>query len=84
MENKKQLLFLMIQLHINKMLDTANGKLPLDVSLTVNKGDFLSIYGNSGAGKTTLLRIIAGLTVAEKATIKVADEIWDDDSKKFI
>jgi cell division transport system ATP-binding protein len=30
----------------------------IDVSLTVNKGDFVFITGPSGAGKTTLLKII--------------------------
>ena len=31
------------------------------VSMTVNKGEFVSILGPSGCGKTTLLRVIAGL-----------------------
>lgn len=32
-----------------------------DVSLNVNKGDFLAITGPNGGGKTTLLRILLGL-----------------------
>ncbi|MGQ7946189.1 ABC transporter ATP-binding protein [Flavobacterium sp. WC2509] len=72
----------MIQFNAYKMLQTADGELPLDISLTFNRGEFLSIYGNSGAGKTTLLRILAGLTQAEKAHIEVGNEIWDDSEKK--
>jgi putative spermidine/putrescine transport system ATP-binding protein/spermidine/putrescine transport system ATP-binding protein len=32
-----------------------------DVSLTAERGEFLTILGESGSGKTTMLRIIAGL-----------------------
>ncbi|SFD96417.1 ABC transporter ATP-binding protein [Flavobacterium phragmitis] len=73
----------MIQIKAYKMLHTAEGELPLDISLTIEKGQFVSIYGNSGAGKTTILRILAGLTRAENGYIKVGNEIWDDSQKKF-
>ncbi|MFV8324406.1 ABC transporter ATP-binding protein [Flavobacterium sp. ZS1P14] len=72
----------MIQFNAYKMLQTADGKLPLDVSFTVEKGQFLSIYGNSGAGKTTILRILAGLTEVEKVDIEVENEVWDNSQKK--
>ena len=32
-----------------------------NISLTVNKGDFISIVGHSGSGKTTLISIIGGI-----------------------
>jgi len=32
-----------------------------NISLTVNKGDFLSIVGHSGSGKTTMVSIIGGI-----------------------
>jgi molybdate transport system ATP-binding protein len=73
----------MIQFNAYKMLQTADGELPLDVSFTIEKGQFLAIYGNSGAGKTTLLRILAGLTQADKTQIKVANEVWDDSQNKI-
>ncbi|MFC0777173.1 ABC transporter ATP-binding protein [Flavobacterium sp. HJSW_4] len=73
----------MIQLDAYKMLQTADGELPLDISLTIKKREFVAIYGNSGAGKTTILRILAGLTEAEKTLVKVGESIWDDSKKKF-
>ncbi len=44
-----------------------------DVNLEINKGDFISISGNSGEGKTTLLHIIAGLLIPKKGTVMIDD-----------
>ena len=42
-----------------------------DVSLTVRKGEFVSIIGHSGCGKSTLLNIVAGLTQATSGNVFV-------------
>ena len=42
-----------------------------DVSLTVRKGEFVSIIGHSGCGKSTLLNIVAGLTPATPGNVFV-------------
>ena len=39
------------------------------VSLSVERGEFLTILGPSGCGKTTTLRIIAGLTQPDEGTV---------------
>lgn len=40
-----------------------------DISLAVEKGEFVSILGPSGCGKTTLLRVIAGLEVQNQGAV---------------
>jgi len=72
----------MIKFRAYKLLQTAEGKVPLDVSFDLEKGQLLSLYGKSGAGKTTALRILAGLTTAERSFIEVDNELWDDSENK--
>ncbi|MBI4477032.1 MAG: cell division ATP-binding protein FtsE [Acidobacteria bacterium] len=43
-----------------------------DLTLTVEKGDFVFLTGPSGAGKSTLLRLLLREEVPNKGTLKVA------------
>jgi putative ABC transport system ATP-binding protein len=43
-----------------------------DVSLAIDKGDFVSLMGASGSGKSTLLNLIAGIDKPTSGTIHVA------------
>lgn len=73
----------MIEIDIIKPLYTADGIINLKVNKKINKGDFLTLFGNSGSGKTTLLRILAGLETPKSGKIVVDKEIWFDSSKKI-
>lgn len=48
-----------------------------DVSLVINNGEFVCIYGASGSGKTTLLNVIAGLTSTDAGTVTIASTSMD-------
>jgi len=71
----------MIQISLQKKLTAANGEMKLDVSLDIERGQFITFYGNSGAGKTSILRMISGLLEADKGTIIVDDNVWLDSKK---
>lgn len=65
--------------HLNKTypIDGQPFKAVDDVSLTIERGDFLSILGHSGSGKTTLLNLIGGLTKPNSGTVKIdGQDIW--------
>src|SRR6476661_6201796 len=44
-----------------------------DVSLTIDRGEFVSIIGHSGCGKSTLLNLIAGLTPVTTGAVLLED-----------
>ncbi|MBI4452950.1 ABC transporter ATP-binding protein [Candidatus Woesearchaeota archaeon] len=49
-----------------------NGRFILkDVNLSVDKGDFITVFGPNGSGKSTLLNIIAGIIKPDKGKILI-------------
>ncbi|WP_432667215.1 ABC transporter ATP-binding protein [Wukongibacter baidiensis] len=52
-----------------------------DFTMGIEKGEIISILGQSGSGKSTVLRLMAGLEVPSSGTIKVDSEFLVDDSK---
>ena len=58
--------------HINKSY--GNRTILSDISLSIRKGEIVSILGPSGCGKTTLLNLILGLTQAASGKIMIDGE----------
>ena len=46
-----------------------------DVSLTIDRGEFVSIVGAMGSGKSTLLSLLSGLTQPDTGTVSVGGEV---------
>ena len=52
-----------------------------DVSLTIEKGEWVSIVGNNGSGKSTLARVLVGLLTPESGQVLIAGQELNDESK---
>ncbi|HET9362583.1 MAG TPA: ATP-binding cassette domain-containing protein, partial [Vicinamibacterales bacterium] len=61
---------------VSKSFHTARGVRHVlhDVSLEVERGEFVSIVGAMGSGKSTLLALVAGLTASDGGTITIGGE----------
>jgi len=44
------------------------------LSLTVGKGQFVAVVGPSGCGKSTLMKVVTGLVLPSRGTVRVAGE----------
>jgi putative ABC transport system ATP-binding protein len=52
-----------------------------DISLQIDKGEFLAVAGPSGSGKTTLLNMIGGLDLLDSGSIFVDGESFESMSQ---
>jgi len=73
----------MIDLAIQKKLDSSQSAMQLDVALKIEPGELLTLYGKSGAGKTSLLRILAGLLQPDSGHLKMNDTFLFDSQKNI-
>lgn len=56
-----------------------------DITLTIDKGEFVSIIGHSGCGKSTLLNLVAGLTrVSAGAILLEGREVNDPGPERAV
>ena len=59
--------------NVNFSYDNGNRVLE-NINLSINKGDFIGIYGSSGSGKTTLLDLLITLLDPDEGEIKINQE----------
>lgn len=69
----------MLELSLQKHLQSAIGEMRLNVQMHLKSGDFAALFGPSGAGKTSILRMLAGLTTPDRGRIVVDGVTWFDD-----
>lgn len=67
-----------LDIDIRHTLNTANGILPMEISMTVPLGSVLAVTGPSGSGKTTFLRQLAGLSEPQHGHIRHNNLTWFD------
>ena len=63
---------------INKVYNPGNVQAVSNVSLAIEKREFIVLVGPSGCGKTTILRMIAGLEDITSGKITIGDKVVND------
>ena len=57
----------MIEIDIKKKLSSSDGEMTLSLNQSIEKGEFIGLYGPSGAGKTSTPVSYTHLTLPTKA-----------------
>jgi nitrate/nitrite transport system ATP-binding protein len=65
---------------VSKTFDTQSGRYTAlsNVSLAIEKGEFVTIIGHSGCGKSTLLNIVAGLSRSTTGAVLLDGAVVDE------
>ncbi|MFO7965930.1 MAG: ABC transporter ATP-binding protein [Desulfobacterales bacterium] len=69
--------------HTSKTFRTLRGKVDamIDISLSVESGEFFTLLGPSGCGKSTTLNVIAGLEHPSEGVIRFGETVMADTSR---
>ncbi len=61
---------------VSKAFGTGPGRVVVldDISLSIGRGEFVTIIGPSGCGKSTILRVVAGLLKADSGSVTIDGE----------
>lgn len=72
--------------NVSKRYEQKNSKIDVlrDVSLFVEKGEFICLLGSSGCGKTTLLNMIAGFEKEDEGKIFIDGQLVESPSPKYV
>lgn len=77
--------------NVNKIFNegTLDEKIALDnISLTLEKGEFVTVIGSNGAGKSTLMNVVSGVIIPDVGTVMIHDKevtnIAEYNRSKFI
>jgi molybdate transport system ATP-binding protein len=71
----------MIEMDVQKNLQSAEGPMLLHIQFRIEKGCFATLYGPSGAGKTSTLKILSGLLAPDKGYLAVNGKTWYDSGR---
>ncbi len=72
----------MIEFELHKKLVASEGEMDLEIRLSIEKGQLVTIFGPSGAGKTSILRMLSGLMKPDSGLIRVGGKTWFDSNAK--
>lgn len=68
-----------MKLEIDKLnVELNSNHILKDLSMKVDKGEFVSLVGPSGCGKSTLFKTIAGIITAKSGTIMIDNKLLND------